>query len=288
MDNEIAAKLAGIPGWLRGFGEAKLKERIFNLGMLTGWKKKEDGGFGPANFERALILTKLVELICPGEALEVGTGRGLGCLAMASAAQELGIDLKITSLDINTPNLKQTWPIRLSGKDQVINASVEEVWAAHISNDLRKNIKFVTGSTTSTMAALAADGKKFDLIFIDAGHDAHSVIHDLARSITLLNPGGVVLMDDFAPLDEYGLGTCLAIPHARRFFRYVNVFHTEGLVYGGSDNPEFPRAMVLLAGPGKTEGAGGMFSMAVWRLADVMLRYLYKPKSFPLKAPEGK
>src|SRR6185295_10289635 len=87
----------------------------------------------------------------------------------------------------------------------------------------------------------------FDFIFIDAGHDLFNVAHDLAYSAVLLAPGGAILMDDFAPMEDFGLGTCVALTHARRLFAHCELFPSEGLVFGGTVHPEAPRGMIFLA-----------------------------------------
>ena len=124
------------------------------------------------------------------------------------------------------------------------------------------------------------------MIFIDAGHDLFAVAHDLAYATLLLAPDGVILMDDFAPLEPFGLGTCVAAVHARRFFRKVEIFPTEGLVFGGaSDDGRRPAraTMVLLSercGVPRLNAALFLW----WRLAGVVLDLCYRDRVFPLSA----
>jgi hypothetical protein len=127
-------------------------------------------------------------------------------------------------------------------------------------------------------------GEKYDLIFIDAGHDLYSVIHDLTYATQLLAEGGWILMDDFAPASDYGLATCVASSHARRFFDVVEVIPTEGVVYGDTQIPGLPRCMVLL---GESRGNVVMagWKLWFWRLAGKVMDACYREGLFPLATP---
>ena len=76
--------------WLRTFADPARRQRIWELGLLTGLREREAGQLCPANFERALILDRLIEMRRPRRILEIGTGRGLGCLSMAAACRVYG------------------------------------------------------------------------------------------------------------------------------------------------------------------------------------------------------
>ncbi len=282
--NEGNLQIDKIPEWIGKFDDPSLKQRVLDTGYLTGWRKYPNGSFGGPNFERAIILDRLVRIIKPGAALEIGTGRGLGCLSMAQSADIYGVNLKISTIDILPPSVKQSWPIRLNGENKVVTASVEEIWNEHVDSGITRMIERLTGPTTSVLPQLVRQRKKYDLVFIDAGHDPFSVVHDLAFAIKLLAKDGVVLMDDFAPLDEYGLGACLAVPHARAWFKKVMVFHTEGLVYGGSQWPEFPRAMVLLSElVNSSDGPVSSLKLLWWRIVSFLVAKSYQPGVFPIK-----
>ena len=109
-----------------------------------------------------------------------------------------------------------------------LQASRDEIWSQQIDPILLEPIRQIAGPTTRTLPALARANEKFDFIFIDAGHDLYSVAHDLAYSVEMLAPGGAILMDDFAPMEEFGVGTCIAAQHARRLFGKMEIIPTEG------------------------------------------------------------
>ena len=76
--------------WLRTFADPVRRERIWKIGLLTGLRFDKERGYYPPNFERGLILDRLIELRRPQRILEIGTGRGLGSIAMSAAAETYG------------------------------------------------------------------------------------------------------------------------------------------------------------------------------------------------------
>lgn len=262
--------------------DAARERRILGIGALTGLRC-ESGRFRRANFERGLLLDAIVTSTRPREILELGTGRGLGAFAMAEAARLGGFVTHITTVDTLTADHAQHWPIEREGKREVIEASRRDIWMKHLSADSRRMITEATGPTTAVLPRLQREGKRFDFVFIDAGHDLYSVVHDLSYAATLLSPSGCILMDDFAPASDYGFATCMVSAQARRVFQSVEVIVTEGSVYGETEIAGLPRSMVLLTGlrPGFAFSAGKLF---FWRVAGKILDLCYRPSLFPLEA----
>lgn len=62
-------------------------------------------------------------------------------------------------------------------------------------------IRKLKGTSSAMLAKLAADGEKFDLIYVDASHYEDDVRSDTDLSWPLLNAGGVMIWDDY--LFEY-------------------------------------------------------------------------------------
>ena len=165
---------------------------------------------------------------------------------MADQVQAFGYTAELVSVDIIAPAEKQKWPICVDGHDSYEARSLDEVWNKHFS-DLRALITLRTGVTTAVLPALFKEGRKFDFIFVDAGHDVYSVFHDFAYSCLLLAEDGEILMDDFAPTEPYGLGTCIVAAHATRVFEQVEVIESNGLIFDEAYSG-FTRGMVHLAG----------------------------------------
>jgi hypothetical protein len=271
--------------WLKNFADPVRRERIWKIGLLTGLRFHIERGYFPPNFERGLVLDRLAELYRPRNVLEIGTGRGLASLAMASAAETYEFECRVDTCDLIPPDTTQEWAIEVDGRQAVRRASCTQIWGEHFPG-WESRVRPRTGRTTRTLPALLAEGRQYDLIFIDAGHDLFAVAHDLAYSTLLLAPGGMILMDDFAPLESFGLGTCVAVTHARRFFSKVEIFPTEGLVFGGAEVPEAPRGMVLLR---ERLGVPRLHRLLLlwWRLAAIMLELCYRAPLFPLSKPRS-
>ena len=272
--------MTGLGDWLKTFDDKPRRERVWQLGLLTGLRGEKDGTYRPANFERGLILDRIIETRKPRRILEIGTGRGLGAFAAAAAARAHGVEVEITTADIIPLNTPQNYAIELDGVRQTLRASCAEIWAKHLDADLAKRITPLTGRTTDTLPAALRAGRQFDFVFIDAGHDLFSVAHDLAYSAALLAPDGAILMDDFAPMEEFGLGTCVALAHARRLFAEVELLTSEGVIFGGAVHPEAPRRMIFLTGrrgPVTVKRA----LLPLWRAAGFLLERCYSPRFFP-------
>lgn len=260
--------------------EKELAEEVRLFGDLMGLKS-EGGVFRAANFERALVLDGIMRERRPLRALEIGTGRGFGCFTLSAAAARHGTDTRIVTLDVLAPRTKQRWPIRWDGKEEVALLSRSEVWSRPELARLRGRIEERTGKTTRLLPESFRKGERFDFVFIDAGHDLFAVFHDLAWAALLLAEGGCVLMDDFAPMEDFGLGTCIAVSHARRWFATVEVFQTDGVVFGGGPKPG-GRGMVFLDG---LKAAGARVSrgrLVVVALLSRLLDLAFSPRVFPL------
>jgi predicted O-methyltransferase YrrM len=281
MKNQSEKILVAARGTLTRGADLEREERVLRIGNLTGLRE-ENGKFRKANFERGLLLDGLVEALQPREVLELGTGRGLGAFVMAATPKK-NHDISIITLDVLTTDTKQHWPIESDGHREVRHASRREVWSEKFPDDMRRMVNEVCGPTTAILPQLIKDGRRFDLIFIDAGHDLFNVVHDLCYSALLLSEEGWILMDDFAPASEYGLATCLASMHARRMFGVVEVLPTEGVVFGDAQMPGLPRNMVLL-GERKSGLKLTPFKLAFWRMASAVLDTCYRPSMFPLSA----
>ena len=268
--------------WLRNFDDPPRRQRVLDIGLLTGLRADPDGSYRLANFERGLLLDRIVEIQRPRRVLEIGTGRGLGAFVLAAAGSVYGVELEITTADIIPLSRPQDYALEVAGQRERRQASCEEIWSQHLDPQLRSRITPLTGPTSRTLPRLRKDGRQFDFVFIDAGHDIYSVAHDLVYAAALLAPGGAVLMDDFAPLEEFGLGTCVAVSHARRLFSHLEIFPSEGLIYGGATHPETPRGMVFLSGL-RSPVRPRPWVFPFWRLASALVTRCYRPSSFPAK-----
>jgi predicted O-methyltransferase YrrM len=257
-------------------------QRAQGLGLLTGLKHDTARGFHHENLERALILDRLVETRHPRRVLEIGTGRGLGSMMLASAAKTHGSPIEIVTVDLYGPDVVQNWAIEVGGKQELAKTSRTDVWGKHLPEELTSKIRQETGYTSNVLPRLHKAGERFDLVFIDAGHDLASVVHDLTYATMMLSPGGAILMDDFSPMEDYGVGTCIAVAQARRIFRNVEVFATDGVVFGEKTSLA-TRGMAFLTDLRKGTLALKAGRLPFWRAAGWMLHRSFDARLFPLE-----
>jgi predicted O-methyltransferase YrrM len=276
----VSAATLALAGWLRSFHDDVEKARVLQIGKLTGLKE-QGGRYFPANFERALLLREIIRRRQPKRVLELGTGRGLGILAMADQVQALGYVAELVSVDIIAPAAKQNWPLCFDGQNSSEARSVEEIWNKHFP-ELCARVTLRTGATTAVLPALLKEGRKFDFIFVDAGHDVYSVFHDFAYSCLLLAENGEILMDDFAPTEPYGLGTCIVAAHATKVFEQVEVIETNGLVFEDA-YLGFTRGMVHLAGIKRATLELDSVSLLAARILGKAMEGLFNPKLLPIR-----
>ena len=276
----MAVSNAVLASWLRDFHDDAEKLRVLEIGQLTGLRE-EAGRYYPANFERGLLLREIVRRRRPQRILELGTGRGLGILCMADQVRALDYHAELVSVDIIPPDTSQHWPIFLDGQYSTQSRSIEEIWSRSFP-ELKALVTLRTGDTTAVLPALLKEGRKFDFIFVDAGHDVYSVFHDFAYCVLLLAERGEILMDDFAPMEPFGLGTCIVAAHAARIFERVDVIESNGLVFA-ENYSGFTRGMVHLGGikPGKYKL--GSLSLLAARILGKVVEGLFHPKILPLR-----
>jgi predicted transcriptional regulator len=72
----------------------------------------------------------------------------------------------------------------------------------NIPFDLQKNI--LCGLSTSELVKNKLKNNRFDVIFIDGGHDYDTVVSDILLSKEILNPGGFIITDDSSCYKNFG------------------------------------------------------------------------------------
>jgi len=261
--------------WLEESRHLTLSDQIFRLGEVTGWKCWENDEFGPSNFERGLLLHRLVEQIAAKDVLELGTGRGFSSICMGMASETHQLNTQITTIDPIAPGSSQEWPIRVDVEDTIVHSSREEMWANYVPKEFTPNIHQITGTSFSELKKLLRSNRKFDIIFIDAGHDAFSVAHDVAYAIPLLRQGGVLVLDDFSPTEWYGLGAVMVFPHVKRFFSDVVVLRTDGVIYPSSGSGRQQSGMLIATGLGDHDFKVKPLRLIWWRIVWLAIAFSY-------------
>jgi predicted O-methyltransferase YrrM len=65
------------------------------------------------------------------------------------------------------------------------------------------NVKLERGESSKVLNSLILSGQRFDFIYIDAGHTFEDVSRDIELAFSLLNPGGIIGMNDYIMTDYY-------------------------------------------------------------------------------------
>lgn len=83
-------------------------------------------------------------------------------------------------------------------KDKVFN-KVYDDFISNIKEVIGENQKYEVMKDISynALAKLIVKGEKFDFIYIDGSHEASDVLADAVMSFPLLNPGGIMIFDDY-------------------------------------------------------------------------------------------
>ena len=127
----------------------------------------------------ATILAQLVCAFTPERSLEIGMAAAGSCVAIATARKSLGLSAKHVALDPyqeTDAGSLGLCEIQRSGLDDFVS------WIAERSENY--------------LNAAAARGEKFDLIFIDGGHDIGQTVTDAFSAHETLNEQGVVAFHD--------------------------------------------------------------------------------------------
>ena len=113
--------------------------------------------------------------------MEIGFNAGHSCEVFLSSSP----DIHVTSFDINM------YPYTKIGAD-------------YIAKYYPGRHEFVAGNSLQTVPlyAMHHQDKKFDLIFVDGGHDYHTALGDLMNCQRLAHADTVVVMDDVVSRPE--------------------------------------------------------------------------------------
>jgi hypothetical protein len=125
---------------------------------------------------RALMLERR-----PARTLEIGLGFGGSALTIAATHLELG----------HAPARQHTLldPFQAKVWDNAALAAVDRA-------GLDGYVDFRPQYSSIALAVLAAEGARFDLIYVDGSHVFEDVFIDAYFGFRMLNPGGVIVFDD--------------------------------------------------------------------------------------------
>ncbi|WP_232075288.1 class I SAM-dependent methyltransferase [Mycobacterium seoulense] len=153
-------------------------------------KAAADGQFAEHWFDVNIIpwcaaLTRVFARTDPLDVLEVGSWEGRSTLFLATYFPHA----RLTAVD--------TW----EGSHESISATTDvQGLEARFDHNLSACAARVTkrkGMSSTVLPQLLAEGRRYDLIYVDGSHYAPDVLVDAVLAWRLLNQGGVMIFDDF-------------------------------------------------------------------------------------------
>jgi hypothetical protein len=215
------------------------------IGHLTKLRHDTERGFHPVNYESGLLLYALVARHQPRRILEIGTGRGFGCLCMAQALVDSGLPGTIVTVDVRDYASRQEWPIDEGHGPRLDTLSRQEVWEHHFAPALLARIDQRVGNSRAVLPRLAGEGFRADFVYIDGDHTYSAVASDFYAAIRLAAPSFRMLLDDYTPLSHlYGVRRLVDSAIAPVFD--AELIFTEGRWTAGDDTPALDQGQVLI------------------------------------------
>lgn len=144
------------------------------------------GGVNPGD-RRALYY--LVLGLRPVNVLEIGTHIAASTLHIARALKRLNRGGRVTTVDIMDVNHPEDGAWRQLGLSRPPREFARQLgcW---------DQIDFRTGPS---LELLHTTSKRYDFVFLDGDHSARAVYQEVCAALSLLNPGGVILLHDYYP-----------------------------------------------------------------------------------------
>lgn len=156
--------------------------------LLTGWNSWDK------------IFQELIQEIRPTLYCEVGVWRGASIIHAATLCKQLGLNTVLLGIDTFLGAIEFWKSEQDPERDLQFKNGYPQVYYQFLSNVVhtRNEDCIIPFPQTSLIAArwLAAQGIKFDIIYIDASHDYDDVMTDLKHYYPLVRQGGAIFGDD--------------------------------------------------------------------------------------------
>jgi SAM-dependent methyltransferase len=120
------------------------------------------------------------------ELLEIGSFEGLSACYLLWRLPEA----KLTCIDTFAGSSENAaYGVSVAGLEERFDRNVALVDAGRVDK--------LVGESGRILPQLVADGRRFDLVYVDGSHHALDVLVDASLSWRLLTPGGVMIFDDY-------------------------------------------------------------------------------------------
>lgn len=122
--------------------------------------------------------------------LEIGSCQGLSLSIIANLIKDTGVTAKIVSID---PYFSEGYAERQS-MVPVNKLTKEKAFALY--HLLGIDVEHLEDMSSIALKWLLAHQRTFSLVYVDGSHEGLNPLRDLALSLELLSPGGIVMLDD--------------------------------------------------------------------------------------------
>jgi hypothetical protein len=156
-----------------------------------------------------VYLTRAVEQVRPVIVVEVGVWKGASVVTLGKAVQGLKLDAVVIAIDTWLGSSEHyLWEKFLPDLDfQFGYPRLYHKFAANIVKEgLAELVVPLPLDSINAFQLLKERGIRPDVLHIDAGHDYHSVMADLKAWWPQLNPGGILIGDDYFKKPIIGQG----------------------------------------------------------------------------------
>jgi Methyltransferase domain len=141
---------------------------------------------------------KYIKEVNPRTIIEVGTWKGASAIHMSNKCKELNDDFEIVCVDTFLGSVEHWTEISYKFNYEFGRPILYNQFLSNIIKT--ENTEYITPLPLDSQNAfllLSHHNVKADLIYIDAGHDYHSVKKDLENYWLLLREGGILIGDDY-------------------------------------------------------------------------------------------
>lgn len=148
-------------------------------------------GGGGITFLESSIIVSVLELTNPSRIFEFGTFLGATTVMFAMNSKA-----HVTTLDIPTEGIE----IQVEKEDDSlrdISKSMSGIYIDRVAKEFKDKITRIYFDSTKFNIKDNGYEQKFDLVFIDGGHNYEMVKNDTQKTLQLLKKGGTIIWHDY-------------------------------------------------------------------------------------------
>ncbi|MBN8938638.1 MAG: class I SAM-dependent methyltransferase [Rhizobiales bacterium] len=124
----------------------------------------------------------------PLEVLEIGSWEGRSAIFFLQYFRNGRLTCIDTFLGSTEHLLRDKWRVELPHVEQRFDSNLAEFGG---------RVQKIKDTSSRALARLGAEGRRFDLAYIDGSHRSADVLADATSCWPMMNPGGIVIFDDY-------------------------------------------------------------------------------------------